>query len=62
MTIHLGPPLPTGSSSLPEDGAGPLVIPKDHMPSYLALLQVGFGHCRVTTVSRALLPPVFILT
>ncbi len=38
MTIYLGPPLPAGSSGLPEDGAG-----RPYVSSYLALLRVGFA-------------------
>ena len=62
-SIHLGLTLPSGSSGLPEDGLGTFYQDAEtpSMSSYSALLQVGFDRCRVSTDSRALLPPVFIL-
>ncbi len=61
MAIHLGVDSRRRSSSLPEDGVGgPLPVFRQ-ASFYLALLQVGFGRRRVTTVGRALLPPVFTL-
>ncbi len=43
MAIYLGPPLPTGSSGLPEDGAGRSCPSEEGLSSYLALLRVGFA-------------------
>ena len=62
MAIHLGVDLRRRSSGLPEDGVG-VPLPAFRRASfYLALLRVGFDRRRVTTVSRALLPPDFTLT
>ena len=58
MIIHLGLPLLTGSSSLPESKRGPrLALP------YLALLRAGFTvPPPVTSRGGALLPHRFTLT